>query len=381
MSIRTFQVVARRKKRDLSPFQGFHHNLKDFTLKDDGVVSIDGFLKNVNVLPYWLDFKTKEVIFAQIKDVNQLSHAPFISDAIYESAERIFLVPFALFISLASRIESLKTDIVLAAFTPRSGSTLMCKIISRSESVFVMAEPICLNLIERHYSLSSSFGEDLYKSLILFFSDLAYKQGKKTLYIKPFILNDMNIIDRLFNITTKKIITWRSPFETMRSILEIRPRGLRRVMKHFSPIILKKIIAFQPLNRREQFNAYFNDKNFNSHQIELIFYWVLPMFNLVKYSLSSDNSNPLILHYDDLASYPPQKLVELILDYLELPSDSLDKMKLEFNHDSQAGTSLGRDRRNKLSLNEREEIKKDINKFLAKYTLDLELPRMKHLSK
>lgn len=374
MTISTYHIVE-RKKLFRSHVERLNHKMNDFSLRHDGEANPQILINSKNILPYWIDFKKKAVIFAEIPETEQLNQASFISDTIYVCAEKLYFVPFSIFLITASKIQTLKTEIVLGLHTPRSGSTLLCKILSQTKSVFVMSEPICLNLIERHYSLQSSFAQDLFKGLILFFSHFSYKQKKKILYLKPFSLSNSKAIDSLFQITTKKIISWRDPFETVKSIAEKAPAIQRFFFNNFVFLLNLKIISAEPIDKKIKFAAMFNTKKMNTLQISLVFFWILPMSDLIKENDTLE-SKQLIFHYDDLAFRSKHELITIILQYLNLTDEFSKKMIDEFEHDSQAGTWLGRDRKHPLSLVEAKLMKMEVSKFINQYTEDFTLPRL-----
>lgn len=374
MTIKVYRVIGRKK-----PFRShakmLNHNMNDFYLKYEDEENSQILINNKNVLPYWVDFKKKVVIFAEISEAEQLNQAPSISDAIYTFAEKLYFVPFSVFLIMASKIPNLKTEIVLGLCTPRSGSTLLCKIISRTKSVFVMSKPMCINLIERYYSLKSTFAQDLFKGFILFFSHFSYNQGKNILYIKQFSPSDSRIIDNLFQITTKKIISWRGPFETVKSTTETVPSVQRFFFNKFAFLLKSKVISTQSVDKKTKLASIFNMKKISALQIMLVCFWVFPMSYLVKEN-NSLGLKPLIFHYNDLTCLPKCEVITMILQYLNLTDEFSEKMMDEFDRDSQAGTPLGRDRKHPLSLAEAKLTKIEVDTFVNQYTEDFTLPRI-----
>jgi len=378
VGVEVFQIISRRKKAHRTPFERMTHNIKDFVLKFDKTIDSALILAQKDIIPYWIDFKKKHVIFAEMPKPADLSHASFITDGVYESANKLYFIPFPIFLSLADSIKSLPVEVVLGACTPRSGSTLMCKLLSRTKSVFAMSQPACLNLVERKYSLKSGFGQALFKALILFLGQFVFQQGKKILYIRPMFLSDFDIIDRLFNISTKKIITWRGPFESMKSLFQKWPINFSNML-----FILWLIITsydIYPVDTRELRSCLFQIKKTTRLQKLLIGCWILPMIILIK-SAEKTEKPPLVLHYDDLISYSHHELIELVLNYLGLQDEFSEEMILELSRDSQAGTAVGRDKSLDLPIEKLKIIKKNVDDYIGSYTYNLGFIRNNFLEK
>ncbi len=366
MSIEIFSIKQRRKKKYDKLSERFCHDVCNFSLFREGGIGAQAFLDKKNILPYWIDFKKKQVIFSEISEPNLLSSASFITDAIYENAEKLYFVPFSLFLMLASEINLLKTEIIMGIFTPRSGSTLMCKVISKSKSIFVMSEPICLNLIERHYSLDSEHGKVLFKSTMLFFSHFAHNQGKTALYLKPLAISDFGVVDKLFKIDTKKIITWRGPFETMRSFMEKRPAKIRRIFHILKFMIHRQMWNFQPVDNKQRLIFLFG-RNLAPHYRIFVLSWVFPM----QYIANLDKRKTVEFRYENFKNFSSHYIVKSLLEYLNRAEEFSEEMLLEFERDSQAGTVVGRHRKYFLSEKEEKKVKAEIEFFINQYTFHL----------
>lgn len=368
MPIAQYSIVSRKIKSHAGMYERFHHSLKHFKLKFETTVDPTTLLEENNITPYWLDFKKMIVVFAEVTDTTQLSHSPFISDAIYETAEKLYFIPFSIFFNLAKRIKTLRTEIVLGTYTSRSGSTLICKIISHTQSVFVMSEPMCLNLVDRKCSLDKPFAKRMIRSLILFLSHFSAQCGKTHLYLKPFPLSEPGIIDKLFNIQTKKIFTWRDPYSTMASILKKQRFYERWVFYYFRSLVLKGIKMYW-------YNTYYDllDKLDlrKLSSFEVIFYitWFSPILESLTNVDRSTENQQLIFNFDDLSSRSGPTFIKVLLRFLNLDCEYSIKMKEELNHDSQANTAMGQQRCYALTAKESVYIKEMIQAFSSKYNL------------
>jgi hypothetical protein len=372
MTIDVYTIIDRKKKTHQLPTERLTHRISDYTLQKAVPIKGNELLLLKNIIPYWIEFSSKKVIFAEVENADALSNSPFITDAIYEKAKKIYCVPFSIFLSLTLEIKSLKAEIILGLHTPRSGSTLLCKIISQAKSVFVMSEPISLNLIERKYSLKDPFAQKLFMGMALFFGHFCNAQEKKYLYIKPYAISNSRAIDELFKLKTKKIITWRGAFETVNSLYKTLPYFPKFFLINFTFFLNKKLLPVQSLDRRVLCENLFNSNKLNSSEVILVYAWVMPMLDLVKEKKDSD---VLMLHFDDIRKCEPATLITMILKFLNIAGEVSNKMFLELGQDSQAGTALAKDKKYPLKTRQKKIIEDEVNSFIDLYAHDISLPR------
>ena len=134
-----FNIVSKRRASPLA-----FANVNDFKLQQSGNVSPQIILENPDITLYSLDFQANQGIFVETPPAINLSEAPFLYDAQYEHATRVFAVPFGLMVQLAKSIQLNPAQLIFLHSVGRAGSTLAGQICSKVKGVINISEPEAL---------------------------------------------------------------------------------------------------------------------------------------------------------------------------------------------------------------------------------------------
>lgn len=376
--IKVFKVVRRKKRKDI-PFDSKNHEFKNFSLQKIGCITINDFLNKQNIILHTFDFKEKKAYFASIKDANELSYMPFVRDYVYDNCHLIYEIPFDMFFYL-SEYPALKNNIshvkvAQCVFTPRSGSTLLCRSLAKVQDICVLSEPLCIHVIERQYNtLTSDTAIKFYKATLAFLRYGASINGKSLLFIKPFASVSTRVIDKALGYQTKKVFLVRKHDEVMISFLQKIPYFYRFLITYCLPksVNFNMQISRLSLSIRQEIEENYNYKNLNIEEFTLLLAWMPLMKNVIFYQQCSPNA-PCFEYHKFVGN--PKCSMKKILDYLCYNRKYLQRCAEEFSHDSQRGTFLSMSRQFPLRSKEKIKFLNRLDKkflgFLAKkYFLD-----------
>jgi hypothetical protein len=113
----------------------------DFRLRDEGAIEPRTVLQNPNLTLYCLDLESREALFLETPPDCDLTRAPFLYKAQYESALRAVSVPFTLLERLAEEVVIDPARLILIYSTGRCGSTLVSRAYAEVAHVESLSEP------------------------------------------------------------------------------------------------------------------------------------------------------------------------------------------------------------------------------------------------
>jgi hypothetical protein len=129
------RILARERSNPLGVADA-----KDFLLEDCGAVAAQSVIDGANTTPYCFDPIHGRILFVEVPADVDLSGAPFLYDAQFERAQRVFAMPIDDFISLGEALPD-PEDLMLIYSTGRCGSTLLASALNELGAVRVFSEP------------------------------------------------------------------------------------------------------------------------------------------------------------------------------------------------------------------------------------------------
>ena len=139
MPVTCFNIVSKRRASPLA-----FASVNDFNLQKSGNIPPRIILENPYITLYSLDFPNNQAIFVETPESINLSVAPFLYDAQYEHAIRVFAVPFGVMVKLAKSIQLNPAKLIFLHSVGRAGSTLASQICSKAMGVVNISEPEAL---------------------------------------------------------------------------------------------------------------------------------------------------------------------------------------------------------------------------------------------
>ena len=136
MKARILNIESRRRKNHLgitSP--------ADFYFSEGDTIDAQVVIESPNISLYCLDHEYKRAIFAETHADVDLSQAPFYYQAQYESAVRLFAVPYEELHRLANDIHLDSKCLILIYSVGRSGSTLLSTALNQVDNIVSLSEP------------------------------------------------------------------------------------------------------------------------------------------------------------------------------------------------------------------------------------------------
>lgn len=366
MLIDVYKITYRKPRKQKSGLEHFDHALKNFKYHKIDQVPVEMILESSNISLYLFDFKKKCAIFVEVNNPAELSNAAFFSDYQYRHATKLYLVSLNVFHQLARRIGQPATKISTVAFTARSGSTLLCRAISHAKETFVITEPMTLVVIGQQYDTTTKYGLEFTKNTILFYSWMAAQHGATTLVVKPHVIF-LRLLYELFpHHINKNIFIYREPAAVVKSLIQRLPFVQRRLFQTvLKSVIRKTLLDIVPKDVKEDFCLNYPYKQANINEVGTFIWWLRPFEEMVTI-LQYHADDCLIFSYEEFIATPRENMKK-IFTFLDFDKTLLEAALAEFAQDSQRGTVLGRDKKNKLSEAEMQKIEEDVYRFLGKY--------------
>ncbi len=113
----------------------------DFHFSEGDTIDAQVVIENHNISLYSLDHEYQRAIFVETHDDINISQAPFYYQAQYESAVKLFAVPYEELHRLANDIRLDSKCLILIYSVGRSGSTLLSSALNQVENIVSLSEP------------------------------------------------------------------------------------------------------------------------------------------------------------------------------------------------------------------------------------------------
>jgi hypothetical protein len=129
-------IDARRRTNATAPI-----TLTDFAVTPGAPVETQWLVHNPNVSLYSFDAATSQAIFVELAPETNLAAAPFVYQAQYEGAQRLFAMSYGQLLELGASLESKLDRLILLFNINRCGSTLLHQVFNQVPGVVSLSEP------------------------------------------------------------------------------------------------------------------------------------------------------------------------------------------------------------------------------------------------
>ncbi|MEZ4591924.1 MAG: sulfotransferase [Chloroflexota bacterium] len=118
-------------------FVGF----QDFDLSRDGSISLETLAQNPHISLYALNHLSREAIFVETPPDVDLAERPFLYQAQYENATRLYSLSYRSFLKLAGMVRQPVKPLIFIHSVGRCGSTLLSNVFNNQPDILSLSEP------------------------------------------------------------------------------------------------------------------------------------------------------------------------------------------------------------------------------------------------
>ncbi len=329
-----FEIVDRQSERP-----ALLADLREsFNLREIGPLPVGKILDNPHITLYGLDFEARQAVFVETPADIDLSQAPFYINTQFESARRLFTIPFVTMIQMAKSITIDDNRLILIYSVGRCGSTLASQIFAQIPGVINISEPYALSQLVIARNTKKAREEELV-ALLEATICLLCKTAADTAWVvkgQSFVIELGDWLHRIYPHTRNLFLyrhaeTWlRSGLRAYSRAVEVtdeehkaREKGRRELLGSLVPAI-SQYDASLPL----------------SHAGMLSLMWLRVMERYVQFC--EMDIEMLAIRYASWLS-APRKTAKAMLDYCRCEPTNMTAIYETLNRDSQADTHLSRE--------------------------------------
>ncbi len=316
-------------------------SLRDFDVTPGGTVSLKTIANAPNISLYALNHFNQEAIFVETPPDVDLSERPFLYQAQYDEAIRLYSMSYKSFFKLADMMRQPNKQLILIHSVGRCGSTLLNAVFNNLPDVLSLSEPEAFTEVVRRREPDGSNEDQMAKLLdaVIQVQCRPTNQITPTMYAIKFRSFSTVMIDLLHRVAprSKHIFLYRNAEDRARSIA----RAFRTVEagnEQLDPANLRVRTKFVPLLTQ------YADRATSGELSKVEFSMLAWLSGMQKYLEMDAAGVPMIaLRYEDMIA-EPQQIVETLFDYCGLPITP-ERIALgvkAFARDSQQGSSLAR---------------------------------------
>jgi hypothetical protein len=323
-------------------------SIADFTVTDGDPVEAEIVIRSPNMSLYCFDDEAKEAIFVELSETVDLSKAPFVYSMQYEQAQRLIAMSYAEFRQLAHTLPPVE-HLIMIYISGRSGSTLISHLFNELDHVLSLSEPDVGTQFAYMRAAGSMNDADL-RDLVDCTVRMLFKPtvGKAL----PFKTATVYAL-KLRSEAVKVMDLYQSAFPEAKNLYSYRDAigfvsSFYRVL--YNPDYADNLPRAEFADSfgdfmREDFTRveqYLDPAAEHFTYIELLTAWwvVAVEWYLTQY----DRGVPaLAVSYADLNG-KREATLKAIFEYCGLPVDQIPKALSAYEHDSQAGTFLAREK-------------------------------------
>ena len=322
-------------------------SVDDFTYQEGAIVNADTVINDPNISLYCLDEKHQQAIFVSLPSDIKLSRVPFYYQAQFDNAQSLIALPYECLHDLAERVKTKLEKLILVYSTGRSGSTLLSHIFNESGEVVSFSEPDMLTQLIHLREQKVGARSDLeITSLIrdcvrLIFKPIQTEQvSHQAIKFRNQCVAPIGLFHQVFP-KAKNLFLYRNAIDYVAS-------EYRLMIRYRSPDLVSidralawlegyhGTIALDKLGIRLK-------KDVLSWVECFALNWLIIMDRALNFL--EQNIPMLPVRYEDLNSNR-FGIVTQLFEYCDLPTTSVTQALKAFERDSQAGTTLARDRAN-----------------------------------
>lgn len=314
--------------------------LDDFSCIPAGQAEPEILLQNPNISLYCLDDARQRAIFVETPPEINIAEHPFLYQAQYEHARRLFAVTYETLGQVVSGIPANNTPLVLIHSIGRSGSTLISKAFQEIDTITSLSEP---DVYTQIVDLRTSGGErddeltELVRSATKMLFKPSFTRGSAMWVIKfrSFCIQIADLLVAafpdarslfLYRNIDKWIISNARAFIPL--FADTPPEQMREVVASLAPLVPLLAVRLQESTAEVTWIEF------------LTLMW---LSNVHRYVRMHRAGIPMLaIRYEDMVARPTQTL-RTVFAYLGVRDDTVDAAVQAFNKDSQEGSIISRD--------------------------------------
>ncbi len=342
-------------------------SLRDFDVTPGGTVSLKTIARNPNISLYALNHFNREAIFVETPSEVDLSERPFLYQAQYDNAIRLYSMSYKSFLKLADIVRQPDKQLILIHSVGRCGSTLLSTVFNNLPDVLSLSEPEAFTEIVKRREPDGRNEDEMAQLLdaVIQVQCRPTNQIAPKMYAIKFRSFSTVMIDLLHRVApqSKHIFLYRNA--------EDRARSIARAFKTVEAE--NEALDAANLRVRSKFVPLINqyaDRATNGTLSKVEFSMLAWLSGMQKYVELHEAGIPMCaVRYEDMIAEPEQ-IVRTLFEYCDLPTTP-ERIVLgvkAFARDSQQGSSLARknlkqDEQNQLT----EEHLQEIHQLLAEH--------------
>lgn len=353
-------------------------SLRDFDVTPGGNVSLKTIAQNPNISLYALNHFNREAIFVETPPDVDLSQRPFLYQAQYDNAIRLYAMSYKSFLKLADMVRQPDKQLILIHSVGRCGSTLLSTVFNNLPDVLSLSEPEAFTEIVKRRETDGSNEEEMARLLdaVIQVQCRPTNQIAPKMYVIKFRSFSTVMIDLLHRVApqSKHIFLYRNAEDRARSIArafktveaenEAMDAANLRVRSKFVPLI-----------------SQYADRATNGTLSKVEFSMLAWLSGMQKYVELYEAGIPMCaVRYEDMIAESEQ-IVRTLFNYCDLSTTS-ERLALgakAFERDSQQGSSLARknlkqDNQNQLTEEHLQEIHQLLAEHATIHTADFIVP-------
>ncbi|WP_420643492.1 sulfotransferase family protein [Candidatus Leptofilum sp.] len=316
-------------------------SLRDFDVTPGDTVSLKTITRNPNISLYALNHFAQEAIFVETPSDVDLSERPFLYQAQYDEAIRLYSMSYKSLFKLAEMVRQPNKQLILIHSVGRCGSTLLNAVFNNLPDVLSLSEPEAFTEIVKRRKPDGRNDDKMARLLDAIIQVQCHPtdQVAPKMYAIKFRSFSTVMIDLLHRVApqSKHIFLYRNAEDRARSIA----RAFRTVEagnEVLDPANLRVRTQFVPLLSQ------YADRATSGELSKVEFSMLAWLSGMQKYLEMDAAGVPMCaVRYEDMIA-EPQHIVKTLFEYCGLPTTP-ERLALgvkAFERDSQQGSSLAR---------------------------------------
>jgi hypothetical protein len=314
-------------------------SLRDFDVTPGGTISLKSIAQNHNITLYALNHFEREAIFVETPPDVDLSQRPFLYQAQYDNAVRLYSMSYKSFFKLADMIRQPDKQLILIHSVGRCGSTLLSSVFNNLDDVLSLSEPEAFTEIVKRREPNGRNEDEMARLLdaVLQVQCRPTNQINPAMYAIKFRSFSTVMIDLLHRVApqSKHIFLYRNAEDRARSIARAF-KTVEAKAEAMDAANLRVRTKFVPLLSR------YADRATGGTLSKVEFSMLAWLSGMQKYLEMHAAGIPMCaVRYEDMIAQP-EHIVRTLFEFCDLPTtpERLAQGVQAFARDSQQGSSL-----------------------------------------
>lgn len=345
MKATTYRIVSRRRW-----FPEALASSADFRLVRGSDTDAAEVLRNPDVSMYCLDHRRRQVLFVETPPGTDLTAAAFLYGAQFEHARQVIAVDYAAVCRLAAGVQVRCENLTFLYSVGRAGSTLLCKMFERDPDTIALSEP---DIFARFVPLLADEPQDRDEleallsacTRILLAGSITGTRRHVLIKLRGFCIELAEPLARAFP-EARILFLYRNAVPVIESFIRGFTGGrLFHLVKDLWPA--RKLMQVLARANRRSINRFL--PHVTMRHIDriattglaggLCAAWMSIMKTYCE--LYERRPDAVALLYEDITDHP-REIISALFDFCGVAQTSVDAALHAMQHDSQAGTRLGR---------------------------------------